>query len=187
MRTGDFSQYTNSAGVYQQLYDPATTANSANCNGSGTANPYCRAPFTNNQIPVARLSPTWKMIQDITPPPTNSSNPFEATNNGGVISGGNISVANPTFNVVPTQTFRIDHEFNETNRAYLRYTSNILTSISLRNYTNQNMNNNATIAADGFPQYATGIAYNPSASFAEAVGFTHVFSPTFFSETIISQ
>lgn len=186
-RTGDYSGYTNSAGVAQLLYDPATTRNDPNCNGSGVANPYCRTPFVNNQIPVSRLSPTWKMIQDITPQPTNSLNPMEATNNGGVISNGNISVANPTFNVVPTHTFRIDHEFNESNRAYLRYTSNLLQSTSLRNYTNQTINNNATIAADGFPQYATGIAYNPSASFAEAIGYTHVFSPTFFSETIISQ
>jgi hypothetical protein len=187
MRAGDFSAYTNGSGVFQQLYDPQTTTNSANCNGSGVANPYCRAPFANNQIPLGRLSPTFKIIQDITPLPTNSNNPILATSNGGVISGGNISVANPTFNVVPTQTFRIDHEFNEDNRAYLRYTSNILQSTSLRNYTFQNTNNNATIAADGFPQYATGIAYNPSASFAEAIGYTHVFTPSFFSETIISQ
>src|ERR1035437_3139776 len=187
MRAGDFSAYTNGSGVFQQLYDPQTTANSANCNGSGVANPYCRAPFANNQIPLGRLSPTFKIIQDITPLPTNSNNPILATSNGGVISGGNISVANPTFNVVPTQTFRIDHEFNEDNRKYLRSTSNILQSTSLRNYTFQNTNNNATIAADGFPQYATGIAYNPSASFAEAIGYTHVFTPSFFSETIISQ
>jgi hypothetical protein len=187
MRTGDFSGYTNGSAVFQQLYDPATTRNDPNCNGSGVANPYCRTPFVNNQIPVGRLSPTWKIIQDITPQPTNGLNPFLATNNGGVISNGNISVANPTFNVVPTQTARIDHEFSENNRAYLRFTSNLLTSTSLRNYTNQNMNNNTTLAADGLPQYATGIAFNPSTSYAEAFGFTHVFSPTFFSETIVGQ
>ena len=186
-RSGDFSGYTNSSSVYQQLYDPATTTNSANCNGSGTANAFCRAPFGNgvlgsagnNQIPINRLSPTMKIIYDITPQPSNSNNP--------VVAGSNLSVANPTFNEVPTQTFRFDHEFNEGNRAYLRYTSNVLRSVSLRNYTNANLNNPATIAADGFPQYATGIAYNPSASYATAIGYTHVFSPTFFSETIIGQ
>jgi hypothetical protein len=178
-RGGDFSAYTNSGGVAQTLYDPQTTRNDANCNGGGTANPYCRTPFTNNQIPVGRLSPTFKIIQDITPLPSNLNNPE--------VAGSNLSVANPTFNVVPTQTIRIDHEFNENNRAYLRYTSNILTSISLRNYTNVGQNGPATLAADGFPAEASGIAYNPSASFAEAIGYTHVFSPTFFSETIISQ
>jgi len=189
-RTGNFSGYTNTSGAYQQLYDPATTSNSNNCNGTGTANAYCRAPFGNgilgdpgnNIIPTSRLSPTMKIIYDITPLPTNSSNPM-APGSG----GANISVANPTYNEVPTHTFRIDQEFNEANRAYLRYTSNVLRSVSLRNYTSAGMNNPATIAADGFPQFATGIAYNPSASYSGALGYTHVFSPTFFSETIISQ
>ena len=187
MRGGDFSGYTNTSGVFQQLYDPTTTTYSANCNNSGVANTYCRTPFTNNQLPMSRLSPTEKIMFDITPTPNNTNNPIIGSLNGFNLNGGNAAVVNPTFIVVPTQTFRIDHEFNETNRAYLRYTSNILSSIALRNYTNQNMPNPATIAADGLPADATGIANNPSASFAEAIGFTHVFSPTFFSETIVSQ
>lgn len=186
-RSGDFSWYTNSTGVPQQLYDPATTTASANCNGTGVANQYCRAPFTNNQIPLSRLSPTMKMIFDITPKATNSNNPMLATNSGGVIANGNLSAVNPTFNVVPTITFRLDHEFNENNRAFLRYTSNHLTSISLRNYTNANLNNPTTLAADGLPAEATGVAINPSFQYAGAIGYTHVFSPTFFSETIVSQ
>jgi len=187
MRGGDFSGYTNTSGVSQILYDPATTTNSTNCNGTGVANTYCRAPFANNQIPTSRLSPTEKIIFDITPLPNNTNNPIVGTLNGFNLIGGNAAVTNPTFNVVPTQTFRLDHEFNETNRAYLRYTSNVLSSIALRNYTNQNMPNPTTLPADGLPAEATGIAYNPSASFAEAIGYTHVFSPTFFSETIVSQ
>ncbi len=188
-RGGDFSNYTNTSGQLIQLYDPATTHSDANCNGTGQANPYCRAPFGNgsgvlgdtgnNQIPVSRLSPTFKIIQDITPLPSTADNP--------VVAGSNLSAVNPTFNLVPTITFRLDQEFNENNRAYLRYTSNVFTSIALRNYTNTGINNPATIAADGFPEWATGVAYNPSASFAGALGFTHVFSPQFFSETIVSQ
>src|SRR5581483_2458451 len=186
-RQGDFSWYTNSAGVPQTIYDPATTRNDPNCNGTGVANAYCRTPFANNQIPISRLSPTMKMIFDITPKAQNTNNPMLATNSGGVISNGNLSAVNPTFNVVPTITFRLDHEFNESNRAYLRYTSNKLTSISLRNYTNANLNNPTTLAADGLPAQATGVAINPSSQFAGALGYTHVFSPTFFSETIVSQ
>ena len=177
-RSGDFSTYTNTSGVAQTLYDPATTHNDAACllpNGTTQANPYCRTQFPGNKIPIGRLAPTTKIIFDITAKPNTADNPNVTSN---------LSVANPTFNVVPTQTFRLDHVFNEANRAYLRYTSNILTSISLRNYP---LNSPATIAADGFPDQASGIAYNPSASFAEAIGFTHVFSPTFFSETIASQ
>ncbi|MDR3724158.1 MAG: carboxypeptidase-like regulatory domain-containing protein [Terracidiphilus sp.] len=187
-RTGDFSWYTNSSGVAQQLYDPATTTSSTNCNNTGVANPYCRAPFGNgvlgsagnNQIPIGRISPTFKSILAITPTAGNSNNPMLSGNT-------NLSVGNPTFNVVPTITFRLDHAFNEANRAYLRYTSNMMTSVALRNYNNGSGNFNATIASGSFPKWATGIANNPSASFASAIGFTHVFSPTFFSETIVSQ
>jgi hypothetical protein len=187
-RNGDFSWYTNSSGVPQTIYDPATTRNDPNCNGSGQPNSYCRTPFPNNQIPTNRLSPTMKIIFDITPKATNSNNPMLATyNSDGTISNGNATAINPTFNVVPTMTFRLDHEFNENNRAYLRYTHNQLTSISLRNYTNRNLSNNTTLAADGLPAEATGVAINPSSQFAAAVGFTHVFSPSFFSETIVSQ
>ncbi len=41
-RGGDFSAYTNSSGVAQTLYDPLTTRNDANCNGSGNPNPAIR-------------------------------------------------------------------------------------------------------------------------------------------------
>jgi hypothetical protein len=191
-RSGDYSGYTNNAGVFQQLYDPNSTHSDPNCNGSGTANAYCRAPFVNNQIPIGRLSPTMKIIYDITPLPSNTNNPMLAQNAGnsasaGSIIGGNLSAVNPTFVVVPTITFRLDHEFNENNRSYLRYTNNNLTNISLRNYTNTNLNNPTTLAADGLPAEATGIANNPSSQFAAAIGYTHVFSPNFFSETIVSE
>ncbi len=201
-RKGDFSGYTNNSNVPQQLYDPATTINSPNCNGTGNPNPYCRAPFgngsgvlndpANNQIPIGRLSPTMKIIYDITPLPSNTLNPMLATNAGnsaaaGSILNGNLSAVNPTFVVVPNITFRLDHEFNEDNRSYLRYTNTNLTNISLRNYTNTNLNNPTTLPADGLPAEATGVAINPSSTFAAALGFTHVFSPNFFSETIVSE
>jgi hypothetical protein len=57
MRSGDWSGLVNGAGQLQQLYDPSTTAPSANCNGTGIANAWCRAPFQNNQIPLSRLAP----------------------------------------------------------------------------------------------------------------------------------
>jgi hypothetical protein len=181
-RNGDFSGYTNGAGVYQQLYDPDTTTNSANCNGTGKANPYCRVPFGNgilgdpgnNQIPIARLAPMTKILYDITPLPSNSNNPM--------VTGSNLSTPNPSLTVIPTITFRLDHAFDDNNRAYVRYTSNTVVSHSLRN-----TGRPASLAADGFPTWATGESSNPSASFAAGIGFTHIFSPTFFSETIVSQ
>jgi hypothetical protein len=180
-RTGDFSGYTNSAKQAITLYDPATTAASSNCNGSGVANSYCRTPFLNNQIPLSRLSPTFKIIQDITPLPTNSNNP--------VLSGSsNLSGVNPTFTVIPTITFRFDHHFNENNQAYLRFSDNIQQTSALRNYTDSAKNSPNSIAADGLPAGANGgLNIVPTAMFNAAVGYTHVFSPTFFAETVVSQ
>ena len=176
MRGGDFSGLVDDTGTLQQLYDPATTAPSANCNGSGTANQYCRAPFPNNHIPLNRLAPATKTLYDISPKPTLSANPLVAPN---------IPVPNITAQTVPTITFRLDHSFNETNKAYMRFTNNIMnTWQALRDYLNQTP---ATIAADGFPANATGVENAPAITFSGAIGYTHVFSPTFFAETVLSQ
>ena len=61
MRTGDFSGLVNSAGILQQLYDPATT--------QSAANNYARLPFANNQIPISRISPLAKTLYAATPLP----------------------------------------------------------------------------------------------------------------------
>ena len=176
MRTGDFSA------LYQlpnpvQLYDPATTYNSGStpCPATGQPNPYCRQPFANNQIPTNRESPTMQLINAITPGPDTTFNPFIQPNLQG---------PNNNYSVTPTWTFRLDHVFNENNRAYLRYNSNVNQTFSLRDYP---VNEPALGGVDGFPADATGQAYNPSATYAAALGYTHVFSPAFFSETILSN
>ena len=183
MRNGDFSGLTNSAGVLQQLYDPATTAPSANCNGTGVANQFCRAPFGNgiagspgdNQIPISRLNPLTKTLYDITPLPSNSANPLVSSN---------LSVPDPSVFIVPTITFRVDHSFGEKDKAYIRYTSNNQTNVALRNYPKASP---ATLAADGIPAGASGLQSINDAQFAAALNYTHIFSPTFYSETTASQ
>ena len=176
MRGGDFSGLVDDTGTLQQLYDPATTAPSANCNGSGAANQYCRTPFLNNHIPLNRLAPATKILYDISPKPTLSANPLISPN---------IAVPNIFSNIQPTITFRLDHSFNDNNKAYLRYTSTDNGTYSaLRDYPNQTP---ATIAADGFPAAATGVETVPSTTYSGALGYTHVFSPTFFAETVLSQ
>ncbi len=182
-RGGDFSGLTNGSGVYQQLYDPNTTHYDTNCNGTGQTNPYCRTPFgngvlgsaQNNQIPLSRLSPTSKILYDITPLPGNANNPN--------VTGSNLSTVNPTYTVIPNYSLRLDHYFNENNRAYIRFTGIEISSIALRN----NPSSPASLAADGLPANANGITSSPTDTFAGALGFTHVFSPSFFSETILSQ
>jgi hypothetical protein len=181
-RNGDFSTMTNSAGVLQVLYDPDTTAPSNNCNGTGAANPYCRTPFPNNQIPAGRESPTAKIVNAISPLPSPqyaSVNPLVSTN---------ISADNPTELRAPTYTFRLDHEFNENNRAYLRFTDTPETQTVLRN---QPSAQPATIAASvngiNYPANASGDTYYQYDMINGALGYTHVFSPTFYMETIASQ
>jgi hypothetical protein len=180
MEGGDFSgAQLNGSNV--TLYDPATTTNSANCNGSGTANAYCRTPFPTsaaglaNQIPVSRLDPTTKLLYSLIPQPSNNNDPFVASN---------LSAPNVNFVTVPTITFRIDHNFNEDNKSYLRYTQNQDYNHALRNYPN---NSPATVAVGSFPADASGYQIIPVTNFAAAVGYTHIFSPTFFAETIASQ
>jgi hypothetical protein len=182
MRNGDFSDL-NTLSTHPTIYDPATTYNSggAPCPGTTTSAPsqYCRSQFDYNGVPNAinpgRQSPLSKILNDIEPLPNTSISPYTGTNFNG---------PNPSFTVIPTWTFRLDHEFNETNRAYLRYTSNVNVNTGLRNYPGDEP---GSLAADGLPAEASGGSYNPTANFGAGLGFTHVFSPTFFSETILSQ
>ena len=163
MRQGNFSGLVNKSGVLQQLYDPATT--------QSAGNNYKRAPFVNNQIPLARLAPMTKILYDITPPPTSADNPLISSN---------LTTHNINNEQVPTFTFRLDHTFDESDKAYLRYTEN--------KQTLQTSSTPVTVAADGFPAGATGALGNtPATNFGAAIGYTHIFSPSFFSETIVSQ
>jgi Carboxypeptidase regulatory-like domain len=182
--SGLVNEVFSPSGVPQQLYNPATTAASASCNGSGTANSYCRAPFGNgiagdpgnNQIPMSMLSPATKLLYSIIPLPTNpNTNPTQAFNT---------NVPNLTFVVVPNISFRLDHTFTEANKAYLRYSQGIQQSTQLMNFP---ASAPATIAANGFPAGAEGLSAIPTATFSFAVGYTHVFSPTFYAETILSN
>jgi hypothetical protein len=187
MRNGDFSALTDASGDPLTIYDPQTTANNPACvtpllgKTGGTqiiADTACRTAFPNNQIPLARESPTAKQILDITPLPTNTNSPFV-----GGTGFGNYTAPDVYYVVVPTITFRLDQNFNENNKAYLRYTSNNQIARSLR----VAATSPATIAADGFPAGATGYQNIPVSNFGAALGFTHIFSPSFFSETILSN
>ena len=179
MKQGDFSGLVNSTNQLQQLYDPLTTALSNNCNGTGTTNAYCRAPFPTvngkpNQIPIGRLSPFSKIIYDILPNPTTADNPLVTPN---------FQMHNINNFTVPTVSFRLDHNFNEKNHAYLRYTQDLEDWVALRNIPNAPL----TVAADGIPAGASGGTQWLIDTFSGAVGFMHVFSPSFYSETVVSQ
>jgi hypothetical protein len=179
MESGDFSG-AELNGSQVTLYDPATTGSTTgSC--AGTTNLYCRNPFPTsatgaiNQIPIGRLDPTTKLLYSLIPQPSNGNNPFVQSN---------LSAPNVNYVVVPTVTFRLDQNFTEDNKAYLRFTSNEDYNHSLRNYPN---NSPATLAVGAFPADASGYQIIPVTNFASAIGYTHIFSPTFVSETIASQ
>lgn len=188
MKGGDFS------GLSQLLYDPLTTHNDPACPTPGlvnglyvwnagptVANPYCRTPFGNgkqydpgnNQIPVSRRNKLAKIIYDgqipanvpgITNPRAQANENWNA----------------PNFEHVPSITWRLDHNFSPNDRAYLRYSSNMQTW----QYYGGSL---GTIAADGIPALTFGTeTIAPATNFVAALGYSHVFSPTFFSETILS-
>ena len=167
MRNGDFSGLVNNAGILQQLYDPDTTQSSAN--------QYQRTPFPNNQIPINRISPLAKTLYAATPLPQTADNP---------LVNYNFNAINNTTQTVPNTTVRLDHVFNENNRAYFRFTDIDQTQEALRNYPS---NSPANIAGGGLPAGATGYQDIPVQTISGALGYSHMFSPTLYSETILSQ
>jgi hypothetical protein len=165
MRNGDFSGLVNGAGVLQVLYDPNTTQ-------AGTLQ---RTPFPNNQIPASRESPLAKNIYAATPLPQTADNP---------LVNSNFNAVNNTQQTVPNWTTRLDHAFSEKNRAYFRFTDINQSQEALRNYP---ANSPANIAGGGLPAGATGYQTQPVTTISGALGLSHIFSPTFYSETILSQ
>lgn len=167
MRNGDFSGLVNGAGIQQVLYDPNSTA--------GADNKYVRTPFPGNQIPIVRESPLAKALYAATPLPQTADNP---------LVNSNFNAVNNVMQTVPNVTFRLDHVFDDNNRAYFRFTDIDQTQQALRNYPS---NSPANIAGGGLPAGATGYQAIPVQTISGALGFSHTFSPTLFSETILSQ
>ncbi|MBS1832791.1 MAG: carboxypeptidase regulatory-like domain-containing protein, partial [Acidobacteria bacterium] len=167
MRTGDFSGLVNNAGVLQRLYDPNST--------QSAANNYARTLFPNNQIPLTRISPLAKTLLAATPLPTSADNPMVNFNLNG---------QNPTTQTVPNYSVRLDHVFNDKNRGYFRFTDIRQQQQALRNYPSASP---ANIETSELPAGATGYQAIPVQTISGALGYSKVFSPTLFSETILSM
>ena len=191
MRNGDFSGLLSSSNVLQQLYNPYTTnlSGSTSCQeppSVGTASvsqKWCRTPFggssslgtTTNYIPPALESPTAAILNEMYPLPTNSNNPLVQDN---------LVYNFPELYIDPQITFRLDHEFSEKNRAYLRYTQNSDSELSPHSSTAPYL---LAVPSANYPADLSGESDVRDATFAAALGFTHVFSSTFSSETVLSD
>jgi hypothetical protein len=181
MRNGDYSGYTTAKGVPINIFDPATTANTANCafltqlNGKTTANAYCRSQFAyqgvKNTIDPSRESPLAAIGFALLPKPTTNDNPL-------LTGATNLVGTAPQLQITPKITLRVDHVFDQSNRMYVRYTQ-----------TANTVHITATpqsVAVGDIPQGAAlGYKNAPNYSFNAAVGYTHIFSPSFFAETIV--
>ncbi|MCX6587704.1 MAG: carboxypeptidase-like regulatory domain-containing protein [Acidobacteria bacterium] len=167
MRTGDFSGLINNQGILQQLYDPNTT--------QGAAMQYSRLPFSNNQIPLNRISPLAKTLLAATPLPTSADNP---------LINFNLNGQNPTTQTVPNYTVRLDHVFNEKNRVYFRFTDIRQQQQALRNYPSASP---ANLETSELKEGSTGYQAIPVQTISGALGYSKTFSPTLFSETILSM
>ncbi len=167
-RQGDFSNLVNSNGQLQVVYDPSTSQ------PASSPTPYQRTPFPNNTIPMSQISPLAKIMYAITPLPTTADNPLVSPN---------LTTINPITQTVPTFTFRLDHNFNEKNKVYLRFTDLLQSNEALTN----NPTAPATIAGAGLPANAEGISGFQIGTFSASLGYSHVFTSTFYSETVLGN
>ncbi len=198
MRNGDFSGLVNSSNVLQTLYDPYTTTGAGSAttratytseNNQGTKNPNCASEI--NCIPIAQESALYKTFMAMTPLPT------PALANVNPLVGDNLDALQNTLSIIPQETVRIDQVFNENNRAYLRFTHNSSSPTAARNDPTQAYTlpaNTSGLTASGtsipsatIPKWVSGIEYSANNVDAAAIGYTHVFSPTFFSETVYNM
>ena len=167
MRGGDFSGLVNGANQLQVLYDPNST--------QSRANNYVRTPFAGNVIPLARISPLAKTLYAATPTPTSGDNP---------IINFNLTGQNPTQQTVPNYSTRLDHVFNDKNRGYFRFTEIDQQQQALRNFPSASP---ANIQSSDLPEGATGYQRIPVQTISGAMGYNKTFSPTLFSETVLSM
>lgn len=172
MRGGDFSALTNGGGVPLTIYDPLTTAPNSACptsSGGTSNNAYCRTPFAHNQIPMSRISPLAQKIFAIMPHPT--------------LTNVNPSVASNWFGPTPnndsekTLTVRLDQHFSEKNSGYVRFTHGSTAPYAFLS------NGYGPPATDG----SANVQFTPTHTDSGTLSFTHIFSPTFFSETVLSH
>lgn len=158
-RMGDFSALTDNVGRKITIYNPFSL-------GAGPA--YQKTPFDGNKIPPSMMSPLAKYMYAVTPLPTAPNvNPNVAANYFG-----------PSPNNTDNRTFtnRIDHRLSDKNTIYGRYSYGLSNTLLRRGYntngnpiTSDNLWNRETY----YEQSHTGM-----------VSLTHIFSPTFFVETV---
>ncbi|MEP6716287.1 MAG: carboxypeptidase-like regulatory domain-containing protein, partial [Terriglobia bacterium] len=161
MRQGDFSGLFDSNGRKITLYDPWSV---------GPGPTYAKVPYVNNQLPISRLSPLAKYVYGVVPLPTDLGvNPLVANNYFGPA---------PTNSDQRTITFRVDHRLTDKDQIFFRFSHGQWDQVNRRAF---NTAGNP-ITSDNLWNRET--YYERSNT--EALSWTHVFSPTFFVETVVT-
>jgi hypothetical protein len=123
-----------------------------------------RQPFTNNQIPMNRQSPLAKYLYSVMPKPTNSANPMVDSNYFGLA---------PRRTKDYTSTTRVDHRLSDRDQIFGRFTFG---------------DNNYYFNQFGVPSLdlTMNYSYNLNREINGSGSWTHSFSPTFLSETLVT-
>ena len=172
MRQGDFSGLQDSLGRNIILYDPATSKQATNTNGTTYTT---RTPFVGNIIPQSRQSSLSKRIWAITPLPTDITNPIVTANYQAAVPTNGL----PNLSDDPT-AIKLDHRLNDTNNVFLKVNGG---------HRHTNFQGTGTSPLTGAPTLdgAANVTYLPMDAITAAFSFTHVFTPTLFVETNINN
>jgi hypothetical protein len=159
LASGDFSGYKDAQGRVSTIYDPLST---------GPAPTYIRTPFPGNVIPSGRESPLARYLFSIVPLPSTSANPLVDFNWFG---------AARTQSPLWYTTGRIDHHFSEKDQVHITESYNMSSTLYP-----------TTAGGVGQPMLngVAGMEFDSNQMQAWAATWVHTFSPTFFSETIVS-
>jgi hypothetical protein len=105
--SGDFSRTLNASGRPIVIYDPLTTSPS----GAG----FVRSVFPGNIVPAGRINPISRAVAKYFPAPNTQ---------GALYTGANNYVRTDSNNIrKDTYSFRLDHNFSDNTRGFLRYSN----------------------------------------------------------------
>ena len=170
-RQGNFQGLETNTGLPITIYDPLT--GQIETQSKNPTQYTTRSPFPNNSIPITRESPLAKYIYNITPLPTDTTEPNIATNLK--YSIGNSSLPSQNNNPI---TIKVDHRLTSKDNFYAK-----------ANWGNQLNWFLGTSGSTGVPttNSEANVTYLQVQSWGGALGETHAFSPTLFVESLLNK
>ena len=161
MQQGDYSQLTDNQNRSITLYNPYSTTDKAQN--------YSRTPYPGNVIPLSQRSPFAAYYYSMMPQPNQPNiNPSVSANYFG---------PDPLRQDDWTFTTRIDHRLGEKDQIFGRFTVGNRLLVNRRT-----SSNTAPVSLDKFWNYQSDTERMNTAAFT----WNHIFSPTFFMETLVT-